>query len=287
MNKYKLIIAGFLLIAPHLFAATNSLCATKYPVLLVHGLGFRDDIKGIDYWGSIPSRLTNEGCRVFFSGHDAWNSHEKNAFDIRLRILSIVSQTGCEKVNIIAHSKGGLDCRYMIAKMGMGPQVVTLTMLSTPNRGSALSDILLNAVGGTNNHFALGLVDLFAMVIGDRSPDSARASIEVSTNFMKTFNREILDDPRVYYQSFGCSLLEPVRQPEFRLSYKLIKKCQGANDGIVPVSSAAWGEYRRTLTGKYGVSHTDIIHVGRKKVRGFDVPGFYVEVVRELKRKGY
>ena len=39
-----------------------------------------------------------------------------------------------EKVNIIAHSKGGLDARYMISKLNMGEYVASLTMISSPHR---------------------------------------------------------------------------------------------------------------------------------------------------------
>jgi triacylglycerol lipase len=35
----------------------------------------------------------------------------------------VLSQTGAQKVNIIAHSKGGLDCRYAIANLGLEDKV--------------------------------------------------------------------------------------------------------------------------------------------------------------------
>ena len=115
-------------------AATNGPCATKYPVLLVHGLGHRDDVRLVEYWGAIPDRLRKEGCRVFLSGHDSLNSHERNAELIKMRLMSVISQTGSRKVNLIAHSKGGLECRYMISKLGMASNVATLNMISTTKR---------------------------------------------------------------------------------------------------------------------------------------------------------
>ena len=39
---------------------------------------------------------------------------------------------GCEKVNIIAHSKGGLDSRYMITHLGLADKVASLTTVATP-----------------------------------------------------------------------------------------------------------------------------------------------------------
>lgn len=35
-----------------------------------------------------------------------------------MRIKKLVQKTGCGKVNIIAHSKGGLDSRYAISRLG-------------------------------------------------------------------------------------------------------------------------------------------------------------------------
>jgi triacylglycerol lipase len=272
--------------APVLDGETNGPCATRYPVLLVHGLGFRDDVKLVEYWGGVPDALRKEGCRVFLSGHDSLNSHARNASLIRMKLLSVISQTGCAKVNIIAHSKGGIECRYMVSRLGMASNVATLTTISTPHRGAVLADLILRAVG-TNDRLVTAFADLFGKILGDEAPDSLRSAIELSTNYMKEFNRGVPDAPSVLYQSFGCALLEPLKPTEFALSYELIKRSQGPNDGVVSVASAVWGDYRRTLTGRRGVSHTDIIHVGRKKVRGFDVPGFYRQVVAELKRKGY
>ena len=49
----------------------------KYPVLLVHGMGFRDD-KRIGYWGRIPQMLEQMGCRVFFGNQDSNGDTQTN-----------------------------------------------------------------------------------------------------------------------------------------------------------------------------------------------------------------
>ena len=38
---------------------------------------------------------------------------------VRDNLEQVLAETGCEKVNIIAHSKGGLDARYLISSLGM------------------------------------------------------------------------------------------------------------------------------------------------------------------------
>lgn len=37
----------------------------KYPLLMVHGMGFRDN-RVIGYWGRIPKALEKCGAEVFF-----------------------------------------------------------------------------------------------------------------------------------------------------------------------------------------------------------------------------
>ena len=91
----------------------------KYPLLMVHGMGFRDN-RVIGYWGRIPKALEKCGAEVFFGGQDSNGSIEGNAAQLKKTIEAVLRQTGAEKVNIIAHSKGGLEARYLISTMGMG-----------------------------------------------------------------------------------------------------------------------------------------------------------------------
>lgn len=82
----------------------------KYPVMLVHGMGFRDR-KFFCYWGRIPQTLETQGTQVYFGRQDSNGALEDNAKHLAGRIDEILAETGAEKVNIIAHSKGGLECR--------------------------------------------------------------------------------------------------------------------------------------------------------------------------------
>ena len=41
-------------------------CRTKYSILLVHGVFYRED-----YWGRIPEALRKKGAVVHHSGHQA------------------------------------------------------------------------------------------------------------------------------------------------------------------------------------------------------------------------
>ena len=82
--------------------AESDLCRTKYPLIMVHGIGFRD-LHYFNYWGRIPRELVRYGASVYYGNQEALGTIACNAEDIRKKILEVVEETGCEKVNIIAH----------------------------------------------------------------------------------------------------------------------------------------------------------------------------------------
>lgn len=86
----------------------NETCKTNYPLVLVHGVFFRDR-KYFNYWGRIPEELIRNGEAVYYGEQQSAAGTEAAAAELKERILQIVKQTGCSKVNIIAHSKGGLE----------------------------------------------------------------------------------------------------------------------------------------------------------------------------------
>ncbi|MDP4183224.1 MAG: triacylglycerol lipase, partial [Bacillota bacterium] len=156
-------------VVSHNMRVDSQTCKTKFPIVLIHGLGFKD-YKYINYWGRIPKELIRNGATIYYGNQEAWGTIEYNAQDVKDKILQIARETGCEKVNIIAHSKGGLDARYMISKLGMEDYVATLTMIAVPNQGSRIIDfiyILPKWFYGTAGKF----IDKYFRLIGDKNPD--------------------------------------------------------------------------------------------------------------------
>ncbi|MBR3906156.1 MAG: triacylglycerol lipase, partial [Clostridia bacterium] len=89
---------------------------TRYPLLLVHGLGMKDNLF-IRSFGWIDRLLRIQGYHVFISRIDSMGTIESNAAQLKAEILSILEKEQTDKVNIIAHSKGGLDAKYMIMNL--------------------------------------------------------------------------------------------------------------------------------------------------------------------------
>ena len=85
----------------------EQICKTKYPLLMVHGVFFRD-YKYFNYWGRVPEELIKNGATIYYGNHQSAASVENSSKELAARIREIVETTGCGKLNIIAHSKGGL-----------------------------------------------------------------------------------------------------------------------------------------------------------------------------------
>lgn len=265
----------------------SAVCKTKYPLVLVHGVGFRD-LKYINYWGRIPNELLRNGATVYYGNQEAWGTVEYNAQDIKDKILKIVKETGTEKVNIIAHSKGGLDARYMISRLEMGNYVASLTMMSSPHRGCKFVDVACKIPDKVYKAIAR-LVDKYYRFLGDKNPDFYTASRQFATFHSEKFNEEVKDVDKVYYQSYATVVKNFFSDYMVTLPYILVKLTEGENDGLVAINSAKWGEFKGILRNKYwrGISHGDIIDLRRDDYRGFDVVEKYVEIVSKLKNQGY
>lgn len=267
----------------------RQICKTKYPLLLVHGVFFRD-YKAVNYWGRIPKELERNGATVFYGNHQSALSVADSGSELAQRIKQIVSETGCEKVNIIAHSKGGLDCRYAVSHCGADAYTASLTTINTPHRGCRFADYLLEKIPeGVKNSIAKSY-NAALRKAGDDNPDFLAAVTDLTDKNCSMLNQTTADMPEIYYQSVG-SKLNKATNGKFPLNftYHIAKHFNGANDGLVSESSFRWGENYTFLTvpGKRGISHGDMVDLNRENIPGFDVREFYVQLVADLKNKGF
>ena len=220
-------------------------CLTRYPLLLIHGLNCRDDWI-FSYWGPMTDLLRAHGAAVYLSGQDAWGGVPGNARALLRRGEEILAETGREKLNLIAHSKGGLEARYLLSTLGFAPRAASLTTICTPHRGSRAAaewlerERVCRVVGR-------GL-ERFWRARGDRDPDFWAAAAALTPEAMERFNRENPDSPLVYYQSWGARLENPGWDPMDRFQLWLTK-ADGPTDGLVPLAGHAGG---RVPSGRRG-----------------------------------
>ena len=259
-------------------------CKTRYPILLIHGTGFRD----WGYWGRIPKALRERGAQVFFGGQDGWATVEENAAALKRRVEEILEETGSEKVHLIAHSKGGLDARYLVSSLGMAPCVASVSLISVPNHGSRTMDLLSHLPG-----WMMGLIGFFVnawyRLIGDRHPDFQSTCSHFTTAWAEEFNRQNPDAEGVLYRSYAGSM-HSFRSDVCMWWQNLVIGCvEGENDGLVTVESASWSGFRgpwRGVGGR-GVSHMDEVDFRRRplKRRGqtWDIVDEYIRMAEELR----
>lgn len=269
--------------------AESEICKTRYPLLMVHGVFFRD-FRYVNYWGRIPRELTRNGATVYYGGQQSAAAVEDSGKELAARIRRIVEETGCGKVNIIAHSKGGLDSRAAIAHCGMAPYVATLTTINTPHRGCVFAEYLLDKIPQAMRQRIADTYNATLKRLGDENPDFLAAVTDLTASACEERNAVTPDAPGVFYQSVMsyCRRAQHGKFP-LNMTYPIVKHFDGLNDGLVAVDSARWGE-RFTLLepkGKRGISHGDVVDLNRENIPGFDVREFYVSLAADLKRRGF
>ncbi len=270
----------------------EEVCRTRYPILMVHGAFFRD-IKHLNYWGRIPATLETNGATVFYGNHQSADAFRDSAAELASRIREIVAETGCGKVNVIAHSKGGMDIRAALAYEGIAPLVASVTTVNTPHRGCEFAEFLLDRAPESLRDKVASTYNKAARLLGDHEPDFLAALRDLTASSCAAFNEATAGEAGhtegILCQSIG-SKMERASGGQFPLnfSYVIARLFDGPNDGLVSETSAEWGEAYTflTATGKRGISHGDVIDLNRTNIEGFDVREFYVELVAELKNRG-
>jgi triacylglycerol lipase len=204
----------------------------KNPIVLVHGLWGHGEVrlghvKLAEYFPGITQRLRACGNRVLIPRLSLAASVAERAGQLK---AFLDRECPDEPVHLVAHSMGGLDSRYMIARLGMADRVQTLTTLGTPHRGTCFADWAIQRLERI-------LRPVFALL---RLP--VQGYYDLTTAACKRFNDETPDSPRVRYFSVAGRHDGSVLTPEWYLSYSLVLKHEGENDGVVSVQSARWGE---------------------------------------------
>ncbi len=268
--------------------AENEICKTKYPIVMVHGIFFRD-WQYMNYWGRVPATLIRNGATVFYGNQQSAKSIPESAAELKEQIERVLAETGAEKVNIIAHSKGGLDSRYAISSLGLGDRVATLTTINTPHGGSDMVDYLMGKMPEKIVNWIADRYNSIFRKLGDKEPDFLAGVGDLSPARIKTLAPYMEDCPEVSYRSC-MSVMKSVFSAGLPLNvgYLIIKKLNGRSDGLVWENAAIHGEHRMvTAKGIRGISHGDTIDLFRENIEGYDVREFYANLVAELKNQGF
>ena len=159
---------------------------TKYPIVLAHGLGGFDELFGVyEYWFGIPDALRDGGATVFVTEVSQLNSTEARGEQLIDQIEHIVAITGKPKVNLIGHSHGGLDVRYVAA---VRPDLVaSVSTVGSPHKGAELATFLrANVQSGSFTesvlaYFANSLGMVLGLLTGNTNPSNAIGALDALT----------------------------------------------------------------------------------------------------------
>jgi triacylglycerol lipase len=126
--------------------------------------------------------------------------------------------------------------------------------------------------------------------LGDTNPDFLSAVTQLTATYCADFNSNNPQPEGVYCQSVG-SVLPKAGGGKFPLnfSHHIVSYYDGENDGLAGERSFPWGDRYICLRPKTsrGISHGDMIDLNRQNFEGFDVREFYVDLVKDLKDKGF
>ncbi|KZF24248.1 lipase [Xylona heveae TC161] len=265
----------------------------KNPIILAHGLLGFDELRlagkflpGVQYWRGITEALAANNIEVIVADVPASASIEERAEKLG-RIIARKARG--KSVNIVAHSMSGLDSRYMISRLKPAHvNVLSLTTIATPHRGSAFADYVFEQIGHEHLPRIYNALESLGMKTGAFSQLTRKYMQEI-------FNPKTPDSPHVRYFSYGAMVV-PNMWSVFRQSQKIIEQIEGPNDGLVSVASSKWGGpegYKGTLVG---VSHLDLINwTNRLKWfiweltgnrRNFNAIAFYLDIADMLAKEG-
>lgn len=285
--------AIFLLPVNVLAGGNSATCDTKYPIVLAHGMGASAEILGIvDYFFGIQDALEDEGADVYVTSVNGMDSTRNKAVDFKNQFLQIKAVTGAAKLNIIAHSHGALYSRDAISNLGIGGSVASLTSLAGPHRGSAVADLIVGIIPDNFEPLAGGALDfVYAFFMGDTNPNSIDNAYDLTRPYMQnTFNPNTLDKSGVYYQSWAAKAKTSCPSIILEATWAIMLIAEGANDGVVGVNSAKWGNFRGVEDAAWysvGVDHLGIVGHLFGATPGFDANEFYVDIASDLKGRGY
>jgi triacylglycerol esterase/lipase EstA (alpha/beta hydrolase family) len=255
----------------------------KYPVVLVHGLVAHDK-EDADDWGRIPDVLRGQGVDLYFGNTEGMGSYESNAAILKNRIDEILLKTNRDKVNIIGHSRGGLDARYLIWKYNFGDKVASVTMISTPHHGWEFADLFYEK-SIARPGFGKSVLKRYSKLYKKEEQDIYDVIYHLTTKSMSTFNALVQSDENVFYQTYYSTMNNAFDDFRYVYTYPYLKKTSGRNDGIVSEKSVRWGTNCFEISG--GISHTEIIDVKKRKISGVNIPLIYTNIIKELSAKGF
>ena len=291
-----------------------------YPIVLLHGMGGFEQLQnlpiGITYFNGVIDDLALHGERaVFATLAPPYDSSDVRARAIATQIDAVLASTHAAKVNLIAHSQGGLDARILASPngLGYGDRIASVTTLATPHRGTRLTDATLGLLDTLPKSDVDALTDALLNLLQrtvyevHTDPNLRAQLVDLSEQNMRAvFNPKYVDDPRVQYSSYAgrTNLQSGVfdcdgKYPNDPLSLDIVNPLflpiapllagplNYSNDGLVTVESAKWGTFMQCVPADH-LKEVGVLSVSQKDlVSKFDHLEFFRQIVGRIRGAGF
>lgn len=216
---------------------------SSIPVILIHG--YASDSSVWVKWEKLLENSNIPYLPVTFDNSNGYGDGCGSSLDHATELDQIIKdfkvETNSSKVNIVAHSKGGLDARTYLGNNSSNDSVVNLVMLGPPNKGSPLADRDYE-------------IDPCKPAVYDLMTNSTAiiSPINNNTNYYTIAgNWEPSYIPFTFIDS-NCSLT-----PWYSYLKEGSSFLEGPDDGIVPLGSAQPPEF--IPLGQTDNCHTDLL----------------------------
>jgi triacylglycerol lipase len=271
--------------------------ATRYPIVLVHGLLGFGSRWGVDYFYRVPEALRKDGARVFVAELDAVNTSERRGEQLLAQVQHILALTGASKVNVIGHSQGAPTARYVAA---VRPDLIaSVTSVGGVNQGSAVADRLLGQGGADEVWRGAALRALAALSVQILDPRWLRTLNDLSGAGSARFNARYpaavpttpcaTGSPEVngvrYYSWSGRTPITHLLDPTDVPLALLAQAFDTPTDGLVSRCSSHLGQ---VIRDDYQMNHGDEINQVLGLVSVFEINplSLYRQQANRLKLAG-
>lgn len=274
-----------------------------YPIVLAHGvcrfdvlwntalrIDDTDDITldELHYFRGIRTMLRRRGHRVYHSRVAFGAKVDTRAAQLGANVQRVLSETRAPKVNIIAHSMGGLDARHLLFNDRdhgrIHERVASLTTISTPHEGSPFADWGLRQFPNLTTTLKRVLVDVEGLL--DLQTDACRSFNDRAE--VQAFESEC--ESTIRFQTYAGRQSRPGTFLLLQPAFDIIQDAEGENDGLVSVRSARWRD--RYFKGFLeNADHlNELAHWDANQILSGELPnalrsrvhGFYAAIAAEL-----
>lgn len=259
----------------------------KHPVLLCHGYGAIASLVKPSPLYDVAILLRSHNVQAFAPNIVPYAKIETRAESWVKRIHELSESIPGGKVNIIAHSMGGLDIRYALSKLDVAQNVASLTTVSTPHRGTSLAELTLKTPETIRDKLADFLDWMGDRIYPHTKSDSVGSAAQLTRQYVtEVFNPSVPNVDDIPYYSYSSAVGKGTENPIrviARYQNKHIFEIEGPNDGMVSVESAKWGEHVETSN----LSHLEQMNMRVKNGREGVFKSFWLDVIKMLQDKGH